>query len=86
MPDFKKQFILYTDACDEGLGAMLSQKDSLNKCRPVEFYSKKLTAQERKYATGKKELMAIVFAMVHYKVYLYGREFIVRTDHIRSNG
>ena len=25
--------------------------------------------------------MAIVFAMVHLKVYLYGREFIVRTDH-----
>ena len=24
--------------------------------------------------------MAILFAMVHYKVYLYGREFIVRTD------
>jgi hypothetical protein len=81
MPDFKQQFILYTDACDEGLGAMLSQKDSMNKCRPGAFYSKKLTAQERKYATGEKELMAIVFAMVHYKVYLYGREFIVRTDH-----
>ena len=25
--------------------------------------------------------MAIVFAMGHFKVYLYGREFIVRTDH-----
>ena len=31
--------------------------------------------------TGEKELMAIVFAMVHFKVNLYGREFIVRTDH-----
>ena len=25
--------------------------------------------------------MAIVFAMEHYKIYLYGKEFVVRTDH-----
>ena len=25
--------------------------------------------------------MAIVFSMEHFKIYLYGREFIVRTDH-----
>ena len=25
--------------------------------------------------------MAIVFAMEHYKMYLYGKEFVVRTDH-----
>ena len=81
MPDFREQFIIYTDACDKGLGAVLCQIDKEKKCRPVAFYSKKLTARERKYATGEKELMAIVFAMVHFKVYLYGREFIVRTDH-----
>ena len=81
MPDFTQQFIVYTDACDEGLGAVLCQNDQAKKCRPVAFYSKKLTKAERKYATGENELMAIVFAMGHFKVYLYGREFIVRTDH-----
>ena len=39
-----------------------------------------MTKTERKYATGEKELMTIVFAMSHFKVYLYGIEFIVRTD------
>ena len=81
MPDFKVQFIIYSDACDEGLGSVLCQIDKVNKCRPVALYSKKLTARKRKYATGEKELMDIVFAMVHFKVYLYGREFIFRTDH-----
>ena len=81
MPDLTQQFIVYTDACDEGLCAVLCQNDQSKKCRPVAFYSKKLRKAERKYATGEKELMAIVFAMGHFKVYLYSREFIVRTDH-----
>ena len=81
MPNFAREFMLYTDACDEGLGAVLCQEDEEQKLRPVAFYSRKLTASERKYAIGEKELMAIVFAMEHYKVYLYGKEFVVRTDH-----
>ena len=81
MPNFDKPFVLYTDACDEGLGAVLCQEDEATKCRPIAFYSRKLKASERKYAIGEKELMAIVFAMEHYKVYLYGKEFVVRTDH-----
>ena len=81
MPDFAKPFVLYTDACDEGLGAVLCQMEDTKKCRPVAFYSRKLKTSERKYAIGEKELMAIVFAMEHYKIYLYGREFVVRTDH-----
>ena len=75
IPDFKEQFIIHTEACDEELGAVLCQIDKVKKCRPVAFYSKKLTA------SVEKGLMAIVFAMVHLKVYLYRCEFIVRTDH-----
>ena len=81
MPNFAREFKLYTDACDEGLGAVLCQEDDEQKLRPVAFYSRKLKAYERKYAIREKELMAIVFAMEHYKVYLYGKEFVVRTDH-----
>ena len=81
MPNFSKPFVLYTDACDDGLGAVLCQLDDNVKCRPVAFYSRKLKASEKKYAIGEKELMAIVFAMEHYKIYLYGKEFVVRSDH-----
>ena len=44
MPDFREQFI-YTDACDEGLGAVLCQIDKLKKCRSVAFYSKKTDSE-----------------------------------------
>ena len=67
MPDFKEQFIIYTDACDEGLGAVLCQIDKVKKYSTVAFYSKKYTARERKYATSEKELMAIVFAFYSKK-------------------
>ena len=48
------------DACDEGLGAVLCQENDEQKLRLVAFYSRKLKANERKYAIGEKELMAIV--------------------------
>ena len=57
---------------------MLYQIDDTKKYRPVAFYSRKLKVSEKKYARGEKELMAIVFAMDHYNIYLYGKEFIVR--------
>ena len=65
MTDFAKPFLFYTDACDEGLGAVLCQFEEKNNA-PVVFYSRKLKTSEKKYMIGEKELMAIVFAMEHY--------------------
>ena len=55
--------LLYTDACNLGLGAVLTQEDEDKTCRPVAFYSKKLTISEAKYAIGEKKRMAIVFGI-----------------------
>ena len=81
LTDFEKPFILYTDACHEGIGAVLCQVDNNKRFRPNAYYSRKLTNREKKYAIGEKELMTIVFNMEHFKIYLFGREFTVRTDH-----
>ena len=43
-------FILRTDAFNLGVGAVLSQRDSLGNDYPVAHFSKKLLDRERKYA------------------------------------
>lgn len=79
-PDPKKPFILDTDASDVGIGAVLSQEDGGLE-RVVAYASRALTKPERKYATTKKELLSVVMFTKHFKHYLLGREFLLRTDH-----
>lgn len=72
--------IVTTDASGYGLGALLSQiKD--NEEIPISFASKTLSPAERKYSTGEKEALACVWACNRWFTYLWGRKFILRTDH-----
>jgi hypothetical protein len=77
---FSKKFILDTDASNETIGAVLSQEID-RKERPIAFASRTLTKPERRYCITRKELLAVVFFVKHFKHYLYGNQFIVRTDH-----
>uniref|UniRef100_A0A8C5GD01 Gypsy retrotransposon integrase-like protein 1 n=1 Tax=Gouania willdenowi TaxID=441366 RepID=A0A8C5GD01_GOUWI len=79
-PDFKKHFILQTDASERGLGAVLIQ-ESAEKRHPVAFISRKLFPREVRYSTVEKEALAVKWAMDSFKYYLLGREFTLETDH-----
>ena len=79
-PDFRKKFILTTDASGTALGAILSQGE-LGQDRPIAFASRMLNKCELNYSTIEKELLAIVWGVQHYRPYLYGREFTIYTDH-----
>ena len=80
LPDNNKAFILRTDASDKGMGAMLLQEHE-GKLFPVIFASKKLAERERRYSTMERECLAIIWAIRKFQLYLYGREFILQTDH-----
>ncbi|XP_060070207.1 uncharacterized protein LOC132550192 [Ylistrum balloti] len=80
LPDLHKQFILRTDASDSGLGAILLQMEEDQKM-PIAYASRKLLARERAYAVVEKECLAIVWAVQKFEQYLYGKEFVLETDH-----
>jgi hypothetical protein len=80
-PDFTKEFFLTTDASDYAIGSVLEQLDDNNQRRPVAYASRTLNDAERNYSTIEKELLAIVWSVKHFRPYLYGRKFSIRTDH-----
>ena len=80
-PDFKKPFVLQTDASDRGVGAVLSQKNEAGDDNPIAYFSKKLQPREERYSTVEKECLAIKLAMQAFRTYLIGRHFTVETDH-----
>ena len=52
--DFKKPFLLETDASSHGLGAMLLQKQPDGKFHPVAYASRELKGGESKYHSWKR--------------------------------
>lgn len=79
-PLSKGQFILDTDASDKAIGAELSQIQD-GKPKVIGFASMVLTPAQRKYCTTRKELLAVVTFTRHFRHYLLGGSFLLRTDH-----
>jgi len=76
---FDHEFVLQTDACSDGIGAILLQENSGIK-QPVAFASRKLLARKSHYSTIENECLAIVWAVQKFPNFLYGNAFILETD------
>jgi len=79
-PSFDHEFILDADASAKGLGAVLSQQINGSE-QVVGYASCTLTKAERQYCATRKEMLALVWGIRHFRPYLYGRCFKARTDH-----
>lgn len=78
-PDFSESntFTLQTDASKQGLGAVLSNSNG----KVVAYASRNLKPAETRYPVIELELLAIVWAVRHFRPYLYGKKFNIKTDH-----
>ena len=79
-PDREGQFILDTDASHDCMGSVLSQIQNGEE-KVIAYASKKFSQSQRQYCITRKELLAVHHFVHHFKHYLLGRRFIVRTDH-----
>lgn len=79
-PDPSLPYILDTDASAGGVGAVLSQEKD-GKEGVIAYYSKSLSPSEKNYCVTRRELLAVIKAAKHFRPYLYGKSFRLRTDH-----
>ncbi len=83
-PDPDKTFYLQTDASTRGVGVVLTQEaHETKKRKPIAYYSGTFTPAEENYNIYKKEFLAVLKALEHWRAHLIWtkRPFIIETDH-----
>jgi transposase InsO family protein len=80
-PDVSKPYILYTDASNKAVGAILVQKDDEGVEKVISYLSHKLSGAQLNWATIEKEAYAIIYALKKFHAYLWGAKFEIHTDH-----
>lgn len=71
---------LHTDACSQGIGAVLLQKQGAEKWSAVAYFSQTTNSAESKYHSYELEMLAVVRAIKQFHLYLYGLRFTIITD------
>ncbi|CAK9824012.1 Retrovirus-related Pol polyprotein from transposon 297 [Anthophora retusa] len=79
-PDFAETFHITTDASGYAVGGILSQ-GPIGQDRPIAYASRLLHGAELNYSTIEKECLAIIYAVQHFRPYVYGKPFNLITDH-----
>ncbi len=82
MFDPNKPIQIETDASDFAIGMCLTQEFN-GKRHPIAYHSRKMSPAEQNYDIHDKELLAIVVALQHWRVYAEGAPGVIQiyTDH-----
>lgn len=74
-PDTNKEFKIFTDAFNTGVGAVLTQDKNI-----IGYFSHKLTNSQRKYNTIEKELQGIILSLKNFRKIILGCQITIVTD------
>jgi len=83
LPDFKKGFIIRTDASRKGIGGVLIQKDEDNCEHPLHYISRTLSKAEKNYSVTDLEGLAAFYCVKKFKHYICSSKLdtLLITDH-----
>nr|GEZ78497.1 putative reverse transcriptase domain-containing protein [Tanacetum cinerariifolium] len=76
LPEGSEDFIIYCDASNKGLGAVLMQREKV-----ISYASRQLKIHEKNYTIHDLELGSVVFALKIWRHYLYGTKCTVFTNY-----
>jgi len=79
-PDENKGWIINSDASGRAIGSVLLQERDDGGFNIVSTASRVLNQTEQLYTTCEKELLAIVYALQRFMIYIYGRKVALFTD------
>ncbi|XP_064461755.1 uncharacterized protein K02A2.6-like [Ornithodoros turicata] len=79
--DLEAETEVITDASPVGIGGILMQRQKDGSMKPIAYASRSLTDTERRYSQIEREALGCVWAIEHFHIYLWGRSFILTTDH-----
>ncbi len=80
-PDFSKVFILHINRSAFGIGAIIRQLDEESKKYVIAYVSRSNKKAEINYSSYEGECLAIVWAVIHFRPYLFGTKFTLYTNH-----
>jgi hypothetical protein len=78
--NFDITFILKMDASKIAVSAILSQVQDGEE-KPLAYGSRQLNKAEQAYSASEAEMLALVLANRYFRCYLFGKQFVVTTDH-----
>jgi hypothetical protein len=84
-PDTTQKYYIHVDAASScGIGGVLMQRsdpDDPESLRPIEFWSRRLSDEERGYGVRDQECLALSETLKQWRHYLSGKECELMSDH-----
>ncbi|GJT94967.1 putative reverse transcriptase domain-containing protein [Tanacetum coccineum] len=76
LPSRAEDFVVYSNASNQGLGCVLMQRGKV-----IAYASRQFKIHEKNYTTQDLELGAVVFALKIWRHYLYRTKSVIYTNH-----
>jgi hypothetical protein len=83
--NMNRELTLTTDACNSGIGYILSQPDELGREHVISYGGRGLHPKERNFPVTQLECLAVIEGTNVFYTYLANMPYVVVTDHISLN-